>query len=69
MAKILNLQGWADQRWLHQIIQSNDDGYINDDYIKQCEQYNDDSNGTTNEQEQLGEYRIVTQLLNIVTTI
>jgi hypothetical protein len=50
-------------------VQSNDDGYIKDDYIKQCKQYNDDYNGTTSEQQQLGEYRIATQLLNIVATI
>jgi hypothetical protein len=36
---------------------------IKDDYIKQ---YNDDYNGATSEQEQ---YRIATQLLNIVATI
>ncbi len=55
-----------DQRWLHQIVQSNDDGYIKDEYIKQ---YNDDSHGATSEGEQLGEYRIATQLLNIVAII
>jgi len=45
------------------MVQTNDDGYIKDDYIKQ---YNDDYNGATSEQEQ---YRIATQLLNIVATI
>jgi len=69
LAKIFNFQGWVDQRWLHQIVQSDDDGYIKDDYIKQCKHYNDDSNGVTKEQEQFGGYRIATQLLNIIATI